>query len=161
MKIIKELIPYLIIILVVVLIRTFIITPVIVNGESMKPTLDGGEVMLLKKYDSNFKRFDIIVVSKSVDGSNLIKRIIGLPNETLEYKHNKLYINDKVVDDSFGVGKTGDIAKIELGEDEYFVMGDNRGNSKDSRELGVIKKSELEGTVKIILYPFNKFGKVK
>ena len=161
MKIIKELIPYLIIILVVVLIRTFIITPVIVNGESMKPTLDGGEVMLLKKYDSNFKRFDIIVVSKSVDGSNLIKRIIGLPNETLEYKHNKLYINDKVVDDSFGVGKTGDIAKIELGEDEYFVMGDNRGNSKDSRELGVIKKSELEGTVEIILYPFNKFGKVK
>ena len=160
-KILKELLPYLIIILVVILIRTFVVTPVIVNGPSMNPTLDGNEIMILKKYDTDYSRFDIIVVNKSVDGDNLIKRVIGLPNETIEYKHNKLYINDEIIDDPYASGKTGDIAKIKLGDDEYFVMGDNRENSTDSRILGVIKKSELEGTIGIILYPFNKFGKVK
>ncbi len=161
MKYIKELLPYLIIILVVVLIRTFIVTPIIVNGPSMKPTLQGKEIMLLKKYDTNYKRFDVIVVNKSVYGENLIKRVIALPGETIEYKHGKLYINDKVIDDPYGVGETGNIQKITLREDEYFVMGDNRENSTDSRIIGVIKKSELEGTTDFILYPFNKFGKIK
>ncbi len=161
MKIIKELLPYFIIILVVVLIRTFIVTPVIVNGPSMKPTLQGNEIMLLKKYDTNYERFDIVVVNKSVYGENLIKRVIALPGETIEYKHNKLYINDEIVDDPFGTGKTGNIQKITLGKDEYFIMGDNRENSTDSRKIGVIKKRELEGTVNFILYPFNTFGKVK
>ncbi len=161
MKIIKSLLPYLTIIMIVVVIRTFLITPVIVNGPSMKPTLKGKEIMLLKKFDTNYERFDIVVVNKSVDGENLIKRVIALPNETIEYKHNKLYINDEVIEDTYGLGDTGNIQKITLSDDEYFIMGDNRENSTDSRELGVIKKSELEGTVDFILYPFNKFGKVE
>ena len=72
MKFIKELIPYLAIILIVMIIRTFIVTPIIVKGESMMPTLNGGEFMLLKKYDKSYDRFDIVVVNKNVEGDNLI-----------------------------------------------------------------------------------------
>lgn len=160
MKFIKESIPYLIIILLVVTIRTFIVTPIIVDGESMAPTLSGGEFMLLKKYDTSYKRFDIVVVNKSVEGDNLIKRIVGLPGETIRYKGNRLYINDEIIEDKYASGETENFQEITLGDDEYFLMGDNRLISKDSRVLGVIKKQEIEGTVGIVLYPFNKFGKV-
>ena len=161
MKIIKELIPYLVIILVVLVIRTFIITPIVVQGESMVPTLAGNEVMILKKYDTNYQRFDIVVVNKSVEGDNLIKRVIGLPGETIRYTNGKLYINDKVVKDKYAFGETNDFREVKLGEDEYFVMGDNREVSLDSRALGIIKHKEIEGTVGIVIYPFNKIGKVK
>ncbi len=161
MKIIKELIPYLIIILVVVVIRTFIVTPIVVQGESMVPTLKGNEIMILKKYDTSYNRFDIVVVGKSVEGDdNLIKRVIGLPGETIKYQYGNLYINDEVIEDKYAFGDTGSFAEIKLGKDEYFVMGDNREISLDSRILGIIKKDEIEGTVGIILYPFNRFGKV-
>ena len=161
MKFIKELIPYLVIILVVVTIRTFIVTPIVVQGESMVPTLDGGEVMVLKKYDTNCDRFDIVVVNKRVEGGNLIKRVIGLPGETIRYRNNTLYINDKVIEDIYAYGDTGNFQEITLGDDEYFLMGDNRAISLDSRALGIIKKQEIEGTVGIVLFPFNKFGSVK
>lgn len=160
MKFIKELIPYLIIILVVVTFRTFIITPIMVSGESMVPTLEGGELMLLKKYDTDYKRFDIVVVNKNVEGDNLIKRVIGLPGETIRYKNNHLYINDKIVEDIHAYGDTNNFQEIILGKDEYFLMGDNREISLDSRALGIIKKQEIEGTVGIVLFPFNKFGSV-
>ena len=161
MKFIKELIPYLVIILVVITIRTFIVTPIIVQGESMVPTLKGGEVMVLKKYDTNYNRFDIVVVNKSVEGDNLIKRVIALPGETIRYRNNILYINDKVLEDEYAYGDTGNFQEITLGEDEYFLMGDNRAISLDSRALGIIKKQEIEGTVGIVLFPFSKFGGVK
>ena len=142
-------------------IRTFIVTPVIVRGDSMYPTLDGNEVMLLKKYDTNYERFDIVVINKSVEGDNLIKRVIGLPNETIRYKNGLLYINDNLVDDTYAYGETENFQEITLGDDEYFVMGDNRRVSLDSRIIGVIKKDEVEGTVGPIVYPFNKIGFVK
>ena len=160
-KFIKELVPYVIIVVVVITIRTFLATPIIVKGESMVPTLDGGEVMILKKYDKNYKRFDIVVVSKNVEGDNLIKRVIGLPGETVRYKDNMLYINDKIIEDNYAHGITNNFQEVTLGKDEYFLMGDNREISLDSRIIGPIKKSDIEGTVGIILYPFNKIGKVK
>lgn len=160
MKIIKELIPYLIIILVVVTFRTFIVTPIMVSGESMVPTLEGGELMLLKKYDTDYERFDIVVVNKNVEGDNLIKRVIGLPGETIRYKNNHLYINGEIIEDVYAYGDTNNFQEITLGEDEYFLMGDNREISLDSRALGVIKSKEIEGTVGIVLFPFNKFGSV-
>lgn len=161
MKFIKESIPYLVIILIVILIRTFIATPIIVNGESMYPTLDGGELMILRKYDTNYKRFDVVVVSKVVEGDNLIKRVIGLPNETIRYKNGILYINDEVISDEFAYGETNNFQEITLGDDEYFVMGDNRAVSLDSRIIGVIKKNEIEGKTNLVLFPFNKIGLIK
>ncbi len=161
MKIIKDLIPYLGIIAFVVIIRTFIVTPIFVQGESMVPTLNGKEVMLLKKYDTSYNRFDIVVVNKNVNGDNLIKRVIGLPGEKIRYRNQTLYINDQEIKDVYAYGRTDDFQEVTLGKDEYFLMGDNRQISLDSRSLGVIKKSEIEGTVGIIIYPFNEFGSVK
>jgi len=161
MKFIKELIPYLVIVLIVISIRTFIVTPIIVQGESMVPTLDGKEIMILKKYDTDYERFDIVVVNKSVEGDNLIKRVIGLPGDTIKYRKNKLYINGEEIEDIYAYGETGTIKEITLEEDEYYLMGDNREISLDSRTLGVIKKKEIEGTVGIVLFPFDKFGKIK
>ena len=91
---IKNLIPYAVIIIVVVLIRTLIVTPVIVVGDSMVPTLKDGQVLLLNKigyHFSDIKRNDIVVIN--IGKSEIIKRVIGLPGETVEYRNNTLYIN--------------------------------------------------------------------
>lgn len=160
MKYIKEAVPYIIIILVVVIIRTFIVTPVRVNGGSMNPTLLSKDIMILKKYDKDFKRFDIVVVDDSVEGEELIKRIIALPNEKIKCKDGKIYINGKKIDDVYGSGTTEDFLEITLKDNEYFVMGDNRENSIDSRIFGGVFESELKGTTNLIIFPFDRFGTI-
>lgn len=160
MKLLKSLIPYLIIIVVVVLIRTFIATPVKVNGNSMAPTLKGNEVMILNKL-GQINRFDIVVLKLDDENDNLIKRVIGLPGETIEIQDNKIYINDEELEDNYGDGITYNIDKVTLEEDEYFVLGDNRTVSLDSRVFGKINKSEIKGTTNFIVYPFKSFGKVE
>lgn len=164
-RIVKECIPYVIIISVVVLVRYFLITPVRVSGPSMKPTLKNGEIVLLEKVDKNYERFDIVVLKSF--GERLIKRIIGLPGEYVEYKNSKLYINDKEVEEKFISGISFedfgliDIKYIEIPKDMYFVVGDNRNNSTDSRIIGLIKKEDIQGKVIFRLFPFNKIGKIK
>lgn len=160
MKVIKELIPYILIIVAVVLIRTFIITPVKVDGDSMKETLNDNDILLLYKLGS-IKRFDIVVLDEAYDNEKIIKRVIGMPGETISIKNDKIYINGKVIDNSFAYGTTSDVDKIELGEDEYFILGDNRLISKDSRYFGPVTKSEIIGKVVFRLFPFNKIGTVK
>ena len=160
MKFIRNLIPYIIIIVVVVFIRTFIITPVKVNGTSMYPTLEGNEIMLLNKLGV-IDRFDIVVLKLDGEQNSLIKRIIGLPGETVEIKNNEIYINDELLDDPYGVGVTYNIDPVTLGEDEYFILGDNRIVSLDSRIFGKIDRSEIKGTTNFIMYPFSKIGKVE
>ncbi len=160
-KIIKEILSYVVIILVVLLIRTYIGTPVKVNGTSMVPTLKEGNILVLNKLDKSFSKEDIVVINKKVEGSTIIKRVIGLPNEKIKCINGTIFINDEKYDDKYGSGETSDFEEITLGSDEYFVLGDNRTISKDSRSLGPIKEKYIEGTTKIILYPFNKIGKVK
>ena len=134
MKVIKEVIPYIVIVVVVVLIRTFIITPVRVDGDSMKNTLKNGDILLLYKL-SSIDRFDIIVLDEEKDNEKIIKRVIGLPGETVAIKKGKIYINDKVIDDEYAYGETTDYNKVTLRDDEYFILGDNRLISKDSKVL--------------------------
>ena len=160
MKILKSLVPYIIIVVVVVFVRTFIITPVKVNGNSMYPTLEGNEIMLLNKL-GDIDRFDIVVIKLDDHDEELIKRIIGLPGETVEIKNNEVYINDELLEDEYGYGVTYNIDPITLGDDEYFVLGDNRIISLDSRSFGTIKRSEIKGTTNFIMYPFGKIGKVE
>ena len=163
-RVLKELYPYIVIIVVVVLFRTFIATPVRVNGGSMEDTLYDGEILILNKLNHNYKRFDIVVINKL--DTRLVKRVIGLPGESIEYKDNNLYINGELLDD-VALSRTADFNLKDLynidkiPEDTYFVMGDNRGNSSDSRDhrVGLVKKSEIIGTTKIRLFPFNKIGK--
>ncbi|MDD2409217.1 MAG: signal peptidase I [Bacilli bacterium] len=154
--------PYIIIIILVIILRTFIATPVRVNGTSMESTLHNGETMILNKIAMKLKgvdRWDIVVI-KTGD-TFLIKRIIGLPNETVKYKDDKLYINDKIVKDKYSLSKTEDFKKIKVGSDEYFVMGDNRYVSQDSRIIGPIKKDEVKGKTNIILFPLDRIGLVE
>jgi signal peptidase I len=163
-KILKELLPYVIIVLVVVLIRTFIVTPVQVVGTSMVPTLQDKQILLLKKYDKNFKRFDIVVFD--YENSTLIKRIVGLPGEHVLYKDGNLYINEKKVVEDFTPEETGDFDLKDIGynkipEGYYFVMGDNRNNSTDSRYIGLIKKSQIKGTTNFSILPFKTFGHIE
>ena len=99
MKLFKELLPYIMIVVVVVAIRAFIATPVRVDGASMNPTLEDGEILILKKYDRSLERFDIVVLD--YNGEKLVKRVIGFPGEKIAYKDNKLYVDGKRVKEPF------------------------------------------------------------
>ena len=167
-KFLKELYPYVIIVIVVVLFRIFIATPVRVSGDSMSSTLEHNDILILNKLDKNYKRFDIVVINANLLGNHdkIVKRIIGLPGEYIEYKDNELYIDGKKIED-VSVTRTGNFSLKELynidviPDNYYFVMGDNRTNSSDSRDyrIGLIKKSDILGKTKIRLFPFNKIGK--
>ena len=157
MKIIKELVPYVLIVIFVVLLRTFIITPVRVDGASMDNTLKDGQVLLLYKL-AKVNRYDIVVVDEENIDEVIIKRVYGMPGDTIEINHNSIYINGKVIDDQYGVGKTSDYAEITLKGDEYFVLGDNRAVSIDSRRLGPIPRKDILGKAKLVIFPFNRFG---
>lgn len=163
-KIIKESLPYIIIILVIILIRTFIFTPVIVNGDSMLDTLHDGDVMILDKIGmriNGIKRFDIVVIDTS--NTKIIKRVIALPGEKIKIDEDGIiYINGEVLEEDYGKEriKNSGIAKEEiiLGKDEYFVLGDNRNNSVDSRMIGIINKKQILGYTTFTIYPFNRIG---
>lgn len=164
---IKPFLPYIIIIVAVLFIKAFIVTPIKVNGESMHPTLEEGDIMILNKtayYFNKPKRFDIVVVD--MPDEYLIKRVIGLPGEHIEYKDNTLYVDGKKVKENFKHEKTEDFNIKELGSDtvpegSYLVLGDNRENSLDSRELGFMKEEQLLGRTSLIVLPFNRIGNVK
>lgn len=167
-EIIKTILSYIFIILIVILIRIFIFDPVRVEGASMNTTLHDGEVMILNKiyYRKNdIKRFDIVVID--VGDKNIIKRVIGLPNEAIAYKDNELYINGKKIDDPYPSEITEDFSIRDIGlekipADSYFVMGDNRTNSDDSRfSFGTIKKDKILGKASFVVFPFKDFGNVK
>lgn len=160
MKKLKELMPYIIIVVVVVLVRSFIVTPGLVNGASMEPTLYNNELVLINKIGLNkgINRYDIVVVK--YENSTIIKRVIGLPYETVEYIDNTLYIDGEEVSTKVDFEYTKDF-KLTAGKNEYIVLGDNRNISKDSRIIGPVNKSDIIGKVDLVLFPFSKFGKVK
>lgn len=151
MRFIKEVLPYIVILLIVMLIRVYVVTPVIVNGESMSPTLKNNELLLLKKYDKKIERFDIVVFK--YNDSRLIKRVIGLPGDKVEYKDGKLYINDKEMVEPFS-SITKDFKYIGVvSENSYFVLGDNRNDSVDSRMIGLVTKDMLLGSTDFSIWP--------
>lgn len=160
MKKLKELMPYIIIVVVVVLVRSFIVTPGLVNGSSMEPTLHNNELVLINKIGLNkgIDRYDIVVVK--YENSTIIKRVIGLPYETVEYINDTLYIDGEIVNTKVDFEYTKDF-KLTAGKNEYIVLGDNRNISKDSRIIGPVKERDIIGKVDLVLFPFSKFGKVK
>lgn len=157
----KEYGPYFALLLLIILFKKFYYSPVYVSGESMMNTLHDGDIMILdivgyRHHD--LERFDIAVIHNGKE--LIIKRVIGLPGEVVEYQDNQLFINGKEVKDVYGVGQTEDF-KIEVPKNKYFVLGDNRENSMDSRYFGPFTEKEIMGKTNMVLFPFNRFGKKK
>ena len=167
MRLFKNILSYVLIIVIAVLIKLYVFSPIRVNGTSMIPTLYDGNIMILNEigYHLNgLERFDIVVVNS--DNEKIIKRVIGLPGETVEYKDNKLYINDKEVYENFKHADTKDFKLSDINvdvipENYYFVVGDNRGNSKDSRIIGLVSSKQIMGKTSFIVYPFDRIGSVQ
>ncbi|MFA5840771.1 MAG: signal peptidase I [Candidatus Paceibacterota bacterium] len=152
--------------IVVVPIRVFIAEPFIVSGSSMVPTFANGDYLIVDKVSYKLgdpKRDDVVVFRYPGDTTKFfIKRIIGLPNETVDIKGNDVTITkeDKTtilkIDQPFVKNPANNETHFELKNDEYFVMGDNRGASSDSRYWGAVKRNLLTGRAFIRLLPINK-----
>lgn len=166
MRIFREILSYAIVIIIALLIKKYVFSPIKVNGPSMNPTLLDGDIMILNEigyYLDGLERFDIVVVN--ADDTKIIKRVIGFPGEHVEFKDNLLYINGEEIKEEFSHDVTHNFKLEELDyekipDDYYFVVGDNRGDSKDSRSIGLIKKDQIIGKTNAILFPFSRFGKV-
>lgn len=175
-NILKEILSTSIYLLVVLCAAYLIITYVgqrtQVSGSSMETTLSDGDNLLVDKITYRFsdpKRFDIIVFPFQYDTDTYyIKRIIGMPGETVQIDYDgNIYINGSLLEESYGrevIQNPGRAAEpITLGEDEYFVMGDNRNNSSDSRDpsVGNIHRKDIIGRAWVRIWPFSKFGVLK
>ena len=175
-SIFRELGGWLLYILIIIgltyLIITFVGQRTRVSGSSMETTLSNGDNLIVDKLTYHFKepkRYDIIVFPfKYEENTYYIKRIIGLPGETVQVIDGYTYINgEQLAGDIYGaeVMESAGIAAepITLGEDEYFVLGDNRNHSSDSRDpsVGILKRKDLMGRAWIRIYPFDKMGVIK
>ena len=197
MKVLKEWGPFVLIILIALLLRIYVWKPVIVEGHSMDPTLADKERLIIVK-TTNIKR-QKIVVAKELDlnsgkEKNIVKRVIGLPGDTIKFDADVLTINGKVVDEpylkdykakfskdklqetfsyngffqelaqnaaAFTISATGETNfTVTVPKGQYFLMGDDRLVSQDSRQVGAFSKKDLVGEVKLRLWPLNKIGTV-
>lgn len=173
MDILQFQVTFLICLIVMWLCVTFIFYPVRVDGLSMYPTLhdnDFGFSSILRLNTQQLKRFDTVIVEAD-NHEFWVKRVIGLPNETIECKNNQIYINGLSIDETYldeayvqqEIEEHGffthDFEKRTIGSDEVFLLGDNRVHSLDSRVKGPFKIDELRAKGLMILYPF-EHGKV-
>ncbi|WP_156856324.1 MULTISPECIES: signal peptidase I [unclassified Oceanobacillus] len=154
-------------VIIALLIQNFVFATSIVEGDSMEPTLENGERLIFNKmiYLLNEpKRGDIIIIQQT--DKNYVKRIIALPGETVEIRNSELYIDGERYIETFLSeeisSKTGEFGPIDVPQDSYFVMGDNRAISKDSRNgLGFIQREEIIGRSELIIYPISEWGRTK
>lgn len=157
--------------IIVGVVYIFLGRPFTVSGASMYPTLHNGDRMILSKI-GEINRFDVVVLKAPDENVEYIKRVIGMPGDTLEMKQGVLYINGKKIEqpfintealqkqtvfiDDFTLQTLTGETKIPEGK--YFVMGDNRGVSKDSRMIGLIDRKAIEGKAVFTIWPMNQFG---
>jgi len=163
--------------LIAVVIRYFLFTPIVVDGESMMPTLENGDRMIVNKFGYMIgepKRFDIVVFH-APEGKDYIKRVIGLPGDYVEYKNDQLYINGEPIDEPYLDVYKSQLPKGNLTQDftlqdipgvepdieaipknYVLVMGDNRRGSKDSRHIGLVNVDKIIGSTNLIFWPINE-----
>ena len=150
------------------LVRYFLVQPFFVEGASMEPSFETGEYLLIDElsyYFKDIKRGEVVVFHYPLDTSKYyIKRVIGLPNETIEIKNGKITIYNNSNKEGFLVAEnyipsnfiTEGSIKKKLGKDEYFVLGDNRSSSSDSRRWGNLPKNDIVGRVFLRAWPFDR-----
>ncbi|WP_054958618.1 signal peptidase I [Paenibacillus dakarensis] len=152
---------------IMVLLNMFVFNLSMVKGESMEPTLEESERLFINKLVYRFAdpdRGDVVVLKDPSNGPDkkgfLVKRIIGLPGDTVEVKGHLLYVNGKVQNEPYTDVpiEDPDFAPVSIEEGHYFVMGDNRHirKSKDSREFGSVQESDIVGRAEFILWPLSK-----
>lgn len=151
-----------------VIVTNFIVLPIQVQGSSMYPTLEdqsSGLSNLLGKETESIKRFDIVIIK--IGNKRIVKRVIGLPGETISYQNGMLYVNgehvtENFLDKSYVEGYEGNfmanVTPITLGTDEYYCLGDNRPHSSDSRYYGAFKAEDITSKGIFIVFPFDQFG---
>jgi signal peptidase I len=163
----------------IVLLRLYVVTPIVVAGPSMMPTLDNADKIIINKISPKvvgYDRFDVIVFNSKA-GPKYVKRIIGLPGETIEFKNDQLFIDGKLIDEPYLQKSNNTEAKLTgnftlqqlynlqtIPDEMYFVLGDNRLNSNDSREpeaVGLIHKDDILGKAELVIFPFNHFHFLK
>ena len=169
-------------------IRSVIFEPVRVDGESMDDTLANGEIMFVSKFDYSStwlclpwqsneskenatritfggdpQRFDVVICRYPGRGdTNFVKRVVGLPGDTIQLIDGYLYINDEKYDepyinDEYRSGRLNTFGPYTVPEGKYFVMGDHRNNSNDSRSVGPIERNMIVGHVRQVVYPFGQW----
>lgn len=150
----------------------YFVHPIRVHGDSMYPTLKNSEFGVSNAFAGRFlevKRLDIVVIYDVKLDLLVIKRVIGLPGDSIYAKNDAIYVNNKKLDEpylnndyaeevrSFDGQFTQDFEEVTMGDDEYFVLGDNRVNSQDSRTHGAYKKQQIRGSGISVLLPIEKF----
>lgn len=157
-------------VVIAIIVRSFIFSAYTVEGQSMEPTLINNEKMIVNKMDFiySFKHGDIVIIAGEQEDIFYVKRLIGLPGDTIEMQSDSLYVNGEVVEEAYltenkqhahaqGNLFTGNFGPITVPEDQYFVLGDNRLNSTDSRNgLGLISEDRIVGTSELIFYPLSE-----
>ncbi|TDT51239.1 signal peptidase I [Fonticella tunisiensis] len=147
-------------------IKTFLFDIIEVSGTSMLPTLHDKDRVAIEKitlYTKDIKRGEIVILDPGTKGRGIyIKRVIGLPGETIEIKNGNVYINGEILHENYlRSGTYTDIdMKVTIPEDSVFVMGDNRQVSEDSRIIGPIPIKNLKGHALFRIFPFNQMGKI-
>ena len=168
-------------VVIALLIRTFLFEPIRVDGGSMSDTLLDGEIMFVTKPEyllGEPQRGDVIICKypdmtepEKNRPENFVKRLIGVPGDTIEIVRNVVYVNGEAQEEVYLTSERNDngfsMAKVELGEGEYFVMGDNRDNSHDCRNyfydgsVMKLRRDQIVGHVRCVLFPFNRIRGVE
>lgn len=157
---------------IILFLRYFIFIPISVAGDSMSPTLTADHYIIYHPSRS-IERFDIVLFYDS-QGEAYLKRVIGLPGETLVYESDQLYINGNVIPEPYLEQNrknnqllTPDftleslVGVSSIPEDSYFVMGDNRPRSKDSRMFGFVPQQSIKGKASMVIYPFDSLAVIR
>lgn len=170
-RVLQDVIHWIVDVVVIIVLALFFVhsygSQITLSGQSMAPALAGGETVLVDQLSYHFirpKRFEIIVFQKEGAPKTYIKRIIGLPGETIQIKNGRIYIDEQPLlgEEALLAVSLGGLAEqpVTLGEDEYFVLGDNRDSSEDSRfaNIGNVKLKDIQGKVWFRIQPLEKIG---
>lgn len=150
------------------LLLNFILHPIRISGNSMQPSLANADFGIYNVFSAKFlgvNRFDVVVVEEKADGvvETIVKRVVGIPGDHICYENGILYVNGEKIEENYIIDrpeerkKGADFTERKLHDDEYFLLGDNRNHSVDSRVMGVFHRSSIIGNGILVVFPFHHF----
>lgn len=146
------------------------IHPVAVTGDAMSPTLEEGQIVIVSKEKYGREAPELFSVvnfkrdfsEQGEENSNKIRRVIGVPGDTIEIKNGSVYRNGELLNEPYASGEVKErVEAVTLGDGEVFVLGDNREESLDSRHVGLLKTKDLRGICSLVVWPVSEWGRIK